>query len=70
MGMPTWALTVRTVQKFLSITEVADKTGLSLNTVKAYSQIPGRLPEADAMIGRTRGWLPETIDAWMVRRPR
>lgn len=66
--MPVRALTVRAVQKFLSITEVADKTGLSINTVKAYSQIPGRLPEADAMIGRTRGWLPETIDGWMERR--
>lgn len=60
---------VRSVQKFLSVTEVADKTGLSLNTVKVYSRVPGRLPEPDAMIGRVRGWLPETIDAWMTRRP-
>lgn len=56
------------MQKYLSVTEVADKTGLSANTVKAYSHVPGRLPEPDAMIGRVRGWLPETIDTWMAKR--
>ena len=66
--MPLWALTVRAVHRYLSVTEVADKAGLSRNTVKAYSQFPGRLPEPDAMIGRVRGWLPETIEAWMARR--
>lgn len=66
--MPERALTVSGVRKYLSVAEVADKTGLSLNTIKAYSQIPGRLPEPDAMIGHIRGWLPETIDDWMNRR--
>ena len=28
-----------------------------------------KLPEPDAMIGRTRGWLPETIDGWNAKRP-
>ena len=28
-----------------------------------------RLPEPDAMIGTTRGWLPETIDRWNAQRP-
>ncbi|MEB3021334.1 helix-turn-helix transcriptional regulator [[Mycobacterium] crassicus] len=56
------------MQKYLSVAEVADKTGLSRNTVKAYSQVPGRLPEPDAMIGRVRGWLPETIEAWISKR--
>jgi len=65
---PFRALTVTSVQKYLSVTEVADKAGLSRNTVKSYSQIPGRLPEPDAMVGRVKGWLPETIDAWMARR--
>jgi predicted DNA-binding transcriptional regulator AlpA len=55
------------MKRYLSVTEVADRTGLTLNTIKAYSQIPGRLPEPDAMIGRVKGWLPKTIDAW---RPR
>ena len=27
------------------------------------------LPEPDVRIGRTRGWLPETIDRWNARRP-
>jgi predicted DNA-binding transcriptional regulator AlpA len=53
------------MQRFLSVTGVAERTGLSLNTVKAYSQIPGRLPKPDAMIGRVKGWLPKTIDAWV-----
>jgi predicted DNA-binding transcriptional regulator AlpA len=56
------------MQRFLSVTDVAERTGLTLNTVKAYSQIPGRLPEPDAMIGRVKGWLPKTIDAWIKHR--
>lgn len=62
-------LTVIAVVRYLSVTEFAERTGLSLNSVKAYSQIPGRLPEPDAMIGRVKGWRPETVDAWMARRP-
>lgn len=27
------------------------------------------LPEPDALIGATRGWLPETIDRWNAARP-
>lgn len=51
--------------KYLSATEVAHRTGLTLNTVKVYSQnIPKQMPEPDAMIGRVKGWLPETIDNW------
>lgn len=50
--------------RYLSVTEVAERTGLSLNSIKAYSQIPGRMPEPDSTIGRVKGWLPETIDAW------
>lgn len=67
-GIPFRVLTVSEVQKYLSVTEVADLAGLSRNTVKAYSKIPGRLPEPDATIGRVQGWLPETIEAWMARR--
>ena len=26
-------------------------------------------PQPDATIGRTRGWLPETIDRWNASRP-
>lgn len=54
---------------YLSVTQVAERTGLALNTVKAYSQdTPRRMPNPDAMIGRVKGWLAETIDAWQARR--
>jgi predicted DNA-binding transcriptional regulator AlpA len=57
------------VIRYLSVSDVAKRTGLSLNTIKAYSQVPGRLPQPDALIGdRVKGWLPETIDRWVVRR--
>lgn len=52
----------------LGVNEVAERAGLSPNTVKAYSQVPGRLPQPDVMIGRVKGWFPETIDKWMERR--
>lgn len=58
------------VIRYLGVTEVAQRTGLSPNTVKAYSQVPGRMPQPDVMIGRVKGWLPETIDRWMERRAR
>lgn len=61
-------LTVRLVVRYLSVTEFAARTGLSINSVKAYTQIPGRLPEPDAVVGRVKGWLPETVDAWMAKR--
>lgn len=55
---------------YLSVTDVAERTGLSLNTIKAYSQVPGRLPPPDARIGRVKGWLPKTIDGWLSARTR
>ena len=63
-------LTVSEVQIYLTVSEVARRAGLSPNTVKAYTKIPGRLPEPDALTGRVKGWLPETIDAWIERRTR
>lgn len=53
---------------YLGVTEFAELAGLSRNTVKAYAKIPGRIPEPDALIGRVRGWLPETIEVWMAKR--
>jgi predicted DNA-binding transcriptional regulator AlpA len=53
------------VKLYLSVTQVAERTGLALNTVKAYSQdTPRRMPNPDAMIGRVKGWKVQTIDAW------
>jgi predicted DNA-binding transcriptional regulator AlpA len=61
-------LTVSEVVRYLSITEFAARAGLSRNTLKSYSLTPGRLPEPDAMVGHVRGWLPETVEAWIAGR--
>lgn len=52
------------MQTFLSRTEVAERIGVLNGTLSRY-----KLPEPDAMIGTTRGWTPETIDAWNSSRP-
>lgn len=56
------------VVRYLGVTEVAERTGLSVNTVKSYSKIPGRMPQPDCLVGRVKGWLPDTIDRWMATR--
>lgn len=57
---------------YLSMSQVANRLGLSVNTVSSYCQ-KGMLPEPDAYTGEepraVRGWLPETIDAWNASRP-
>ncbi|QAY32575.1 hypothetical protein ESN35_03370 [Bifidobacterium pullorum subsp. gallinarum] len=50
--------------RYLSLTEVARRLGITTGALAGY-----RLPEPDALIGRTRGWLPETIDEWNAARP-
>ena len=50
--------------EYLGVTDVAKRRGISTAAVSAY-----KLPEPDATIGRTRGWLPETIDQWNAQRP-
>lgn len=49
---------------FLSRTELAERIGVKPDTLGRY-----KLPEPDAMIGSTRGWTAETIDAWHAARP-
>ena len=51
-------------ERYLSMTEVAERLGITKGALARY-----RLPDPDALIGRTRGWLPETIDAWNAARP-
>ena len=50
--------------EYLSVTDVAKRLGISPAAVSAY-----KLPQPDALIGRTRGWLPDTIDQWNAQRP-
>lgn len=50
--------------EYLGVTDVAKRLGISTAAVSAY-----KLPEPDATIGRTRGWLPDTIDRWNASRP-
>lgn len=50
--------------EYLSVTDVAKRLDISTAAVSAY-----KLPEPDATIGRTRGWLPDTIDQWNTQRP-
>ena len=45
--------------RYLSLKEVGERIGTSNPAARGY-----HLPEPDALIGTTRGWLPETIDAW------
>lgn len=49
---------------YLSAAEFAARIGVKPDSLNRY-----KLPEPDAMIGRTRGWLAETIDAWNAARP-
>lgn len=47
--------------RYLSLKEVGER--LHVKNAAAY-----RLPEPDALIGTTRGWLSETIDQWNARQ--
>lgn len=53
-----------TPARFLSVSDIAKKLGVQPGTLQRY-----KLPAPDAYIGRTRGWKPETIDAWHKNRP-
>ncbi|WP_208317133.1 XRE family transcriptional regulator [Canibacter zhoujuaniae] len=50
--------------RYLSTTDIADRLGITAGAIRHY-----KLPEPDAMIGRVRGWLPETVDDWNENRP-
>ena len=51
-------------ERFLSLKEVGERLGVKNPAAKGYN-----LPEPDALIGATRGWLQETIDRWNAARP-
>lgn len=50
--------------RYLSRAEFAARVGLAVGTLSRY-----KLPEPDALVGTTRGWLPATVDAWQAARP-
>lgn len=50
--------------EYLGVKQVAERLGVTPGGLLNL-----RLPEPDALIGRTRGWLPATIDAWNAARP-
>ncbi|MDR2279645.1 MAG: XRE family transcriptional regulator [Gordonia sp. (in: high G+C Gram-positive bacteria)] len=49
---------------YLSASEVADRIGVVPSAISRY-----KMPPPDALIGKTRGWLPDTIDEWNRNRP-
>ena len=59
--------------KFLSMSDVAEYTGLKLNSLKTLDRT-GKFPPADIQVGLgehkaiTRGWSRDTIDEWMANR--
>lgn len=54
------------MERYLSITEVEALTESNRSVLDRVQTFP--LP--DAMIGKTRGWRRETIEAWQAQRPR
>lgn len=49
---------------YLSLKEVAERLGVVPGTLTRLT-----LPEPDVMVGRTRGWSPQTIETWNAARP-
>lgn len=49
---------------YVGVIDVTQRLGIVKSAVSAY-----KLTEPDVMIGRMRGWLPETIDEWNRNRP-
>ncbi|OJZ68180.1 hypothetical protein BRW64_00870 [Mycolicibacterium diernhoferi] len=58
------ATVVVVATRYLSRTELAERIGVKPDTLGRYN-----LPEPDALIGKTRGWLPATVDRWHAERP-
>lgn len=50
--------------EYLGVKQVAERLGITSGALLSL-----KLPAPDAAIGRTRGWLPATIDEWNARRP-
>lgn len=59
-------------REYLGAAAFAARAGLAPATIRSYMK-KGLTPPADVVIttpsGPLRGWLPETIDAWLEARP-
>lgn len=53
-----------TPRRYLSAAEVAAHIGVKPATLNRY-----KLPPADVLVGKIRGWNVETIDTWNAARP-
>lgn len=56
------------VKHYLSVNEIADLLGISVNTIKGYRRY-GTMPEPDAKIGNAYGWSEENVLKWHAERP-
>jgi transcriptional regulator, MerR family len=59
-------------REYLGAADFAARAGLATATIRSYMK-KGLTPPADVVIttpsGPLRGWLSETIDAWLAARP-
>lgn len=59
-------------REYLGAADFAARAGLAVATIRSYMR-KGLTPPADVVIttpsGPLRGWLPQTIDAWLAARP-
>lgn len=56
------------IPDLLSIGEAAESAGLAESSVRTY-RTRGQVPKPDAKIGKTPGWLPDTIKTWAADLP-
>lgn len=55
----------RKIPHYLSHSEVAERIGVKSRRSVSLSE----LPPHDVTVGTHKGWLAETIDAWLAERP-
>lgn len=56
------------IPEYLSVQDVADRTGLAPTTVRQYHW-RGNMPPADATVGQSPLWKEKTINEWLKTRP-
>jgi predicted DNA-binding transcriptional regulator AlpA len=54
--------------RYLSMPEIAARTGLAESTVRTY-RARGKLPAPAVMVGMAGGWTVDVIDAWAKKLP-